>query len=163
MLGQTPRKIKRAGPSDVVLVVECDLGLERGVVLRFRISLFEFEYQRHQGFGDKAAAIDPKMAVLVRAQAQTIRLPVHETFSRASFLAAARALAMNARIISGSFSPGAPSTPDDTSTASGRTMRIASATFSGVSPPESMIGFLRETVESKFQSNARPWPPGRVA
>ena len=46
----------------------------------------------------------------------------------------------NARSLLGSLMPGALSTPDDTSTAYGRTASTAAATFSGVSPPARTIG-----------------------
>ena len=53
---------------------------------------------------------------------------------------AARAARTKARIFSRSLSPGARSTPDDTSTAGARVMRSASATLPASSPPESMNG-----------------------
>ena len=50
---------------------------------------------------------------------------------------------MNAAIFAASLMPFADSTPLDTSTAQGRTRRIASPTFSRVSPPERTSGWLR--------------------
>ena len=49
---------------------------------------------------------------------------------------------MNRRIFASSFSPGAASMPDDTSTAYGRAARTASPTFSALSPPASTNGRL---------------------
>ena len=54
----------------------------------------------------------------------------------------ARAARMKARILSGSFTPGALSTPEETSTPGARVMRSASATFSGIRPPDSMNGIV---------------------
>jgi len=48
--------------------------------------------------------------------------------------------AMKSRIITASFLPGPLSTPDDTSTAKGRTVRTASATFPGFNPPARITG-----------------------
>ena len=50
---------------------------------------------------------------------------------------AARTACMKSRIFAASLIPGFPatSTPDDTSTAYGRAMRIASPTFAALSPP----------------------------
>ena len=48
---------------------------------------------------------------------------------------------MNAFIFAWSFLPGELSTPLETSTPNGRTLRTAPATFSGVRPPARKIGF----------------------
>src|SRR5690606_7953520 len=48
--------------------------------------------------------------------------------------------AQKASMSAGSLTPRELSTPDDTSTPAGRTRRIASPTFSGVSPPARMMG-----------------------
>src|ERR1035437_8015361 len=52
----------------------------------------------------------------------------------------ARTAAMNVRTFAVSFFPGADSTPLETSTPNGFTLRTASATFSGVKPPARKIG-----------------------
>ena len=57
--------------------------------------------------------------------------------SSGSSVAAARALAMNSRSLTGSFRPGADSTPVATSTPHGRTRVMASATLPACSPPAS--------------------------
>ncbi len=68
--------------------------------------------------------------------------PMHSRFyaSDAAPRSASRTASQNARISPASFTPRSRSTPDDTSTAHGRTTRIASPTFSGVNPPARMIG-----------------------
>src|SRR5690242_15197124 len=94
------------------LAPECRIGLGRGV------GLFQFEDQRHQGFGDEPPAIDTEMPALVRPGPERVRLhdchAVLASFA-ATALSAMRAALMKARIFSASFSPGARSTPDDTS------------------------------------------------
>src|SRR5258708_21189434 len=74
-----------------------------------------------------------------------------------------RAERIKARIISGSLTPGALSTPEETSTPPARVTQAASATFSAVRPPETMNGSLRSSFSSTRQSNTAPRPPGRVA
>ncbi len=73
------------------------------------------------------------------------------------------AAATKAAILAGSFTPGALSTPDDTSTCRAPVSRIASATFSGVSPPASIQGRSQWRRASSRQSKASPLPPGRSA
>ena len=63
----------------------------------------------------------------------------------------------------GSFSPGLDSTPEETSTNEARVARMASATLSGVRPPDRMKGTCSLTPLSTPQSKAVPCPPGRVA
>ena len=72
------------------------------------------------------------------------------TRSLSSPAIAARAARTKARILSGSFSPGARSTPEETSTPGARVMRSASATLPASSPPESMNG----TLGSRFSSSS---------
>jgi hypothetical protein len=55
--------------------------------------------------------------------------------------------------------PGSASTPVTTSTANGRATAIASATFSGVSPPASTIGTFERRPATSSQSKLRPLPP----
>ena len=52
----------------VHLLLECRIGFG------LRIGVFQFEDERHQRFGDEAAAIDAEMAVLVRPGAEGIGL-----------------------------------------------------------------------------------------
>ena len=83
--------------------------------------------------------------------------------ARRNPMSAARALAMNARISAGSFTPRSRSTPDDTSTAVAPVIRIASATLSTVSPPARIHGAGARQPRSSDQSNRTALPPGRVA
>ena len=99
--------------------------LEGRIVLRLGVGLLQLEDQRHQRLGDEAAAIDAEMPALVGAGAEGIGLldghaPLTTLFGAASLSAAARAARMKARILSGSFTPGARSTPDETSTPGAR-------------------------------------------
>ena len=63
------------------------------------------------------------------------------------------------RELSGSLTPGARSTPLATSTAHGRRAAIASATLSGVSPPDRISGGPRRP-RAISQANVSPVPPG---
>src|SRR5512147_583460 len=65
----------------------------------------------------------------------------------------------NAFILRGSFSPGADSTPEATSTPQGLTCLTASATFSGVNPPASNSGYFFANSAAPFQSAVTPLPP----
>ncbi len=72
---------------------------------------------------------------------------------------------MKARIFAGSFTPGLLSTPEETSTCAAPEIRIASATFSGLRPPESVQSswsWARKPLRID-QSNALPKPPSRAA
>jgi hypothetical protein len=70
---------------------------------------------------------------------------------------------MKARTSAASLTPGAVSTPEDTSTPAGRVAAMAAATVWGVRPPESMKPSEGSSALSRLQSKVAPWPPGRVA
>src|SRR5512142_3419440 len=126
MLGQAFGEIQRRGPSDIVLEIAVHLGLEGRIGLGLGVGLFQIEDQRHQGFGDDASAENAEMAALVGAAAVGGWFgDVHRTLN--SWVA--RAARMKALIISGSLTPGALSTPEETSTPPARVTRTASATF----------------------------------
>ncbi len=61
---------------------------------------------------------------------------------------------------SGLLTPGAVSTPDETSTMVAPVAAMPSATFSAVNPPDSMNGTRSLTAAMRRQSNASPLPPG---
>ena len=63
----------------------------------------------------------------------------------------------------GSFTPGALSTPEDTSTAGAPLTATASATFSGVRPPDSSQRPDRLRPATSRQSKAAPLPPGSAS
>src|SRR4029077_18505637 len=151
--------VERRWTPDIVLEVAVHLGAEFRIVLRLVVGALQIEDQRHQRLGDEAAAVNAEMPALVRPGAEGIDLlrNVH------AGTLAERAARMKARIFSGSFTPGALSTPDETSTPGARVMRSASATFSGFKPPESMNGIDKSIFSSRCQSNGLPRPPGRVA
>src|SRR5262249_33282160 len=135
MLGQALGEIERARPSDVVLEVAVHLLAKARIGLGLGIGLLEIENERHQRLGDEAAAVEAEMPAVVRPGAERIellhghaRLTVSGT--AASVLAASRAAAMKPRILSGSFTPAARSTPEETSTPDAAVIRSASATLS---------------------------------
>src|SRR6202007_3056417 len=127
------------------------------------VGLFQFQDQRHQCFGNEAAAIDAEMVALVGTGAVRVGLLLtgHALLMilPASSAAAARAARTKARILSGSFSPGARSTPEETSTPGALVIRRASATLPASSPPESMKGTPRTSFSRSRQSNGLPRPP----
>ena len=55
-----------------MLEVVVDLALETGISLRRRVSGFQHQDQRHQGFGDEAAAKFAKPAATVRPGTQRV-------------------------------------------------------------------------------------------
>src|SRR3954469_9880307 len=159
MVREPVGEIERRRPADVMLEIAVHLRAEGRVVLRRRVGALQVEDQRHQRLGDEAAAVEAEVPALVRPGAEGIDLlrNVH------AGTLAERAARMKARIFSGSFTPGADSTPEETSTPPARVMRSASATLSALSPPESMNGIGRSRFSSRRQSKGLPRPPGRVA
>jgi hypothetical protein len=77
MRGQPLGEIERRRPADIVRQIAVHFLLERRIGFRFRVGLFQLQNQRHQGLGDKTAAIDAEMAVLVRPGAERIELLLH--------------------------------------------------------------------------------------
>src|SRR5579863_2803200 len=160
MFGQPLGEIQRRRPADIVLEIAVHLGMERGIDLGLGISLLQIEDQRHQGFRDEAAAENTEMPVVVGTGSVGIgETLVHRTISSS----VARAARTKARIISGSFRPGALSTPEETSTPPARVTRTASVTLPALNPPETMNGISRSRFSRRCQSNTAPRPPGRVA
>src|SRR6202167_5928987 len=160
MFGQALGEIERRRPPDIVLEVAVHFGLERRVGFGLSVGLFQIEDQRHQRFGDKASAENAEMPALVGTAAEGIeQVLIHQVVNSS----VARAARIKARIISGSLTPGAPSTPEETSTPPARLTRMASATLPASRPPETMNGRLRSRFSSRSQSNTAPSPPGRVA
>src|SRR5262252_4946742 len=167
MRGQPLGEIERRRPADIVGKVAVHLLLECRVLLRRRIRRFKLEDDRHQCLGDEAAAIISKMPAIVGTGAERIGLALdgHEPLAtlRSLALAALRAARTKARILSGSFSPGARSTPEETSTPGADVIRSASATLLASRPPESRNGTPGSIPSSSRQSKLLPRPPGRVA
>ncbi len=126
-------KIERRRAPDIVREIAVHFRLERGIGLGLRVGLLQFQNQRHQRFGHKAAAIDAEVPALVRPGAERIGL-LHchaglVTGLVAKCAAASRAARTKVRILSGSFSPGARSTPEETSTPGAAVTRKASPTL----------------------------------
>ena len=134
-------EIKRARPASI-------MGIQmRQFRLEFRIGLCLFplglkvEDQWHQRFGNEAATEDAEAAVLVRTFPEGIgfgcfvHLTLPDTGTRREASATA---AKNSSIICRSLTPGALSTPEETSIPRAPVSRRASAMLSLLSPPESM-------------------------
>ena len=133
IVGQPLGEIERRRASDIMREIAVHFRLERGIGLGLRVGLLQFQNQRHQRFGHKAAAVNAEMPVLVRPGAERIGL-LHchaglVTGLVAKCAAASRAARTNVRILSGSFSPGARSTPEETSTPGAAVTRKASPTL----------------------------------
>src|SRR5690606_29677114 len=117
------------GPADIVGQETVQLGLERGVGLRRLVRRIQLVDQRHQGLGDEAAAVGAEAALGVGPGVGVGQGGVHRrTLARGSGgnqadLAASR----KAAIRTGSLTPGALSTPEETSTAGAPVIRAASA------------------------------------
>src|SRR5262249_13595174 len=136
MLGQPLGEIERARPAHIVLQIAGHLGLEIGIRLGPRIGLLQLEHERHQRLGDETAAIDAEMTALVRPGAERVGLlNRHAVLAMPGGGAPCRAARMKVRIRSTSFSPGARSTPEDTSTPGAPVIASAATTLSGSSPP----------------------------
>src|SRR6476661_1181291 len=182
MFSQAFGEIERRRAADIVSQIAIHFRLERRIGFGVGVSLFQIEDQRHQRFRDKAAAENAEMAALVGTAAEGIgQISIHRTFNsccraatlspllgpalagRGEVSSAARTARMKARIISGSLTPGARSTPEETSTPPAPVTLTASATFWALRPPETMNGSLRSRFSSTCQSNTAPSPPGRVA
>ena len=138
MRGQALGEIERRRPADIVRQMAVHLALERRIGLGRGVGLLQLEDERHQRLGDEAAAVDAEMPALVGPGAE--RIGLLRTVMRCSSTCRRRAARprararMKARILSGSFSPGARSTPEETSTPGARVMRSASADVAGIEP-----------------------------
>src|SRR5262249_46132244 len=153
-------EIERRRPAHIGGEMAVHLPLEFRIRLGGRVGLLQIEDQRHQRLGDEAPAEDAEMPAFVGAGAERIGLLDRHarlaTLGLPSRAAAARAAWMKARILSKSFSPGARSTPEETSTAGARVTLSASATLAASRPPESMKVRLRSRFCSSRQSNGLP-------
>src|SRR3990170_3933975 len=165
VLSEPLGKIERRRPADVGCEMAVHLGLERGIGPSLGVSPLQIEYERHQRLGDETAAIEPEMPALIGTAAIGIQLRIvgdgaHEALARdcgaAPFAARTKRLTS-----SSSFSPGARSTPEDTSTKDAPVSLMASPTVSGVRPPDSAKGGLIPLRASQLKGT--PLPPGSSA
>src|SRR3569833_1612665 len=121
------------------------------------ISLFQRQDQRHQGLGDKAPAIGAEMAACIRPRTERIGNLVHAfcLLKWCGFFAAI----IKSRMRAASFTPGALSTPEETSTSFAPERAIARATLSEPRPSAKYHGLVKLLPPRIFQSMAWPWPP----
>src|SRR5690606_4015453 len=132
---QTLGKIKRRGTATEIALINFQGIHESLVPARFLISRRQLIKRVHEGFRRILAAERTEVAGVIGLRSdQRLR---HKR--------------MNSFTFSGSFLPGATSTPLQTSTPQGCTLRTASTTLLERSPPERMTG--RETCF--FKSRAR--------
>src|SRR5262249_3003573 len=120
VLGQPRREVERRRPARVVGEQRREPPLEPAVASRSGVGLLQLDERSHERLRHEAPA-----------EATEVTLRVGQRLHRTPF-----ASGMNRRTLSGSFLPGRASTPEFASTACGRTISTARATFSGVSPPE---------------------------
>src|SRR4029078_2193459 len=119
-------EIKRAFAPHIMGEQPRQFRLEGGILFRGLIGLFQRQHQRHQGLGDEASAIGAKMAMTVGTRAPRIGNPVHAV---CLLIVAAW---MKSRMACASFTPGALSTPEETSTSFAPDKAMARATLSGI-------------------------------
>src|SRR5258708_21618906 len=112
-----------------------------------------------------AIAIDAVAAVLglVRVIGVGLFGLAHSSTPTAARANARLAAATNALIRAGSLTPGALSTPEETSTPGAPLSAMAAATLSGSSPPDKSHGTDGRNSRVRRQSNGRPLPPGSMA
>jgi len=153
---------QRRGPAGVIAEQAGERGPVGGIGAGFAKRVFQLVERRDQRLGHEAAAELSEAAAGVGERAgiggeQLGRLSQHRcSFKvfrssiyfeaskdskrdkhqpRVSSTAAARAARTKARTFARSLKPSGPSMPEETSTPSGRAMRIASATLPGFKPP----------------------------
>src|SRR5690606_5955451 len=126
-----------------------ELRLESPVLLRRAIVTLQVEDQRHQGLGDVAAAEGAEMAAVVGAGAKAVGSVGHRP-----------AALRNAAILSTSLTPGARSTPEETSRSGALVAARASATLEGVRPPAIPQSIVWRWLARRVQSKRVPVPPG---
>src|SRR4051794_39721424 len=158
-LGEALGEVQRRRAPAVVAQQHLELGAVAGVVARRDPLRLELGERRHQRLGYVLPAVGPVAvgdSCLDLAHAVT-----SDSFSSATGSGAASSTAaLNARTSSGSFTPGELSVPLATSTAQGRTVPIASPTFSGVRPPARMSGGPpRGSARTISQPKDSPPPP----
>ena len=136
--------VQRRGPSDEFAQIIIQLTLKFRILLGAEVFLLQLAQRMHQGLGHITPPVRAKPAGRIRellacyAAVHGLQLSTRRILSQAS---APLAAATKARIRFGSLRPGSLSTPLETSTPNGCTLRTALATFSGVSPPARKMGF----------------------
>lgn len=134
-------EIERARAADIMRAEMLQFGLERRIVLCPVPLVLQIKDQRHQCFGHETTAIDAETAIFIGAGTEGIRFRrlVHSQLPEAIIGAFAFSTASkNSSIFATLFTPGAVSTPEETSIPGALVMKSASATLSLFSPPESM-------------------------
>ena len=135
VLGEPLGEIKRRRPADVSREMVVHLVLVFGIGLGVGISPLEIEDQRHQRLGDEPPAIESEMAALVGTAAIGVQriwfgACAHEAMARVCE-AADFAARMKFLTSSASLSPGARSTPEETSTRAAPVARWPRRPFRG--------------------------------
>src|SRR5258705_4821616 len=113
------RLVQRRGAADIVLQQPIELVAERLVLARGEVARPELPDRPHERFGNEAAAVRAEVAARVGLASPEHR-PINGCrpgrLRHCNPSNAPRALAMNCATLSNSFTPGADSTPEDTST-----------------------------------------------
>ncbi len=127
--------------------------LESAVRARREVGGLEFFERRHQRFRNVSAAVRAEAASRIR---NDCRNRTHDFSVGRCEPFTAR---ISALILAASFLPGDFSVPLQTSIAYGRTIEMASRTFSGVMPPARKIRGRFFVPRTRDQSNVFPVPP----
>src|SRR5262249_53576705 len=165
-------RVERRGATAVGTLLLGKLRGKGGVMQRGLVGSRQLVERGHQALRNEAPTEVAEAPASVRVGAMLVGLPLgagsdhfcriyhNHTLTSVEFAvcAAVRAARTNARIFSGSFTP-LVSTPLLTSTPRGLTNLMALPTFSGVRPPERMMGQRRAASRASSQLPILPVPP----
>src|SRR5215469_8159733 len=151
MLAEPRSKLERRRTSCEILKKRMKLRLKLWILARRPVRALEFFESSNERFRNIASPVGAETPMCI---GHRLFHGVHLRSPSAAFTAH-----INATIRAGSFLPGRASTPLHTSTAYGRTTRIASATFSGVRPPARKMRSEPFELRTMFQLNVFPVPP----
>ena len=146
--------VEGGGAADVVRGEGVGLGQEGGVGERFLVRGREFVQRRDQRLGDVAAAVGAEASRPAGRGNHCCCPPAPATLTART----------KARVRPGSLAPGTDSTPELTSSTSGRSVATAAPALSGVIPPAAMKRAepmaARTSRPTPAHGKARPVPPG---
>ena len=156
-----------------MLVQIGEFGCKFRISLGSLVGLFQFQDQRHQGFGNIAAAKNAKMTVFIGSVTEGIggQLLVHMFLAFVGYaalelcesLSYSLTVLMKAAIFAMSFTPGADSTPEETSIGVSAGNRQCLIDIPGVQTAgQHVVDSAVHEVFNRFQSKDTPFPPGKV-
>src|SRR5215207_3393209 len=152
------RLVQRRGPADIIAQQLHQLGAKLRIATRVQIRAFKFLDRRYQRLRNEASAEGAIVAAPIGVTASERRFDLCHGF-RARSAGRISSASNSARNLSWHFTPGEDSTPEERSIPYGRTASIASRTFAGFKPPDSMTGRRAAACAASVQSIVRPVPP----